>query len=226
MSVPDTPTNLLPIRDKNVQIPLKYITLYGRLTVPKDAHGLVIFAHGSGSSRHSSRNWYVAEILHDQKIATLLIDLLTDKEEQIDLRTRHLRFDIPLLADRLVEIASWAKNEPITQHLKLGYFGSSTGGGAALIAAARKTVPISAVVSRGGRPDLAREYLSQVDAPTLLIVGEKDLTVLELNRDALSKLNKHSRLHIIPGATHLFEEPGTLKLAAHEAMKWFKLYLG
>lgn len=214
-----------PIHDKSVRIPLEEIILEGRLTVPKTAHGLVIFAHGSGSSRFSSRNWYVAEILHDQHIATLLTDLLTIEEEQIDLQTRHLRFDIPLLADRLVGLAAWAKNDPRTKNLKIGYFGSSTGGGAALIAAAKKPDDIAAVVSRGGRPDLAGDDLPRVKAPSLLIVGERDTTVLKLNQLALTHLNKRSELHIVPGATHLFEEPGTLKIAALDAMKWFKHYL-
>lgn len=213
------------IRDLHVEIPLGKVVLEGRLTIPLDAQGLVIFAHGSGSSRFSSRNWFVAEVLHSHYMATLLTDLLTSDEEQIDLQTRHLRFDIPMLAGRLVEIADWAENEPLTKNLKLGYFGSSTGGGAALIAAAKIPEKIAAVVSRGGRPDLAGEFLSQVKAPTLLIVGEMDHQVLMLNREALTQLNKQSNLHIIPGATHLFEEEGTLKLAAQDAMKWFKQYL-
>ncbi len=213
------------IRDMHIEIPLKNVTLEGRLTVPEGATGLVIFAHGSGSSRFSPRNWFVAEVLHDQNIATLLTDLLTTEEEAIDLQTHHLRFDIPLLAARLVGIAAWARNDPKTKKLKLGFFGSSTGGGAALIAAAKIPKNIAAVVSRGGRPDLAGEYLSLVDAPSLLIVGERDTTVLNLNRESLKKLNEHSKLSVIPGATHLFEEPGTLKMAAREAMKWFKSYL-
>jgi len=214
-----------PIRDLHVKIPLNLVTLEGRLTVPQYAHGLVIFAHGSGSSRFSSRNWFVAEILHDHNIATLLTDLLTSEEEEIDLQTRHLRFDIPMLANRLVEIANWAKEDLRTKDLNIGYFGSSTGGGAALIAATHMSEDIAAVVSRGGRPDLAGEFLSQVKAPSLLIVGERDTHVLELNREALTNLNENSRLFIIPGATHLFEEPGTLKKAADCAAKWFMDYL-
>jgi len=214
-----------PIRDLSIKIPLEKVTLEGRLTVPERAKGIVIFAHGSGSSRFSSRNWYVAEILHDQNIATLLTDLLTIEEEQIDLQTRHIRFDIPLLAERLVQIADWAEQDSRTNHLKIGYFGSSTGGGAALIAAAQAPDNIATVVSRGGRPDLAGDFLPQVKAPALLIVGERDQEVLALNREALERLNEKSKLHIIPGATHLFEEPGTLKIAADSAMKWFKLYL-
>lgn len=213
------------IRDMSVKIPLNNVILEGRLTIPKDALGIVIFAHGSGSSRFSSRNWFVAETLHERHIATLLTDLLTNEEEKIDLQTRHLRFDIPMLANRLVEIADWVKNNPKTKNLKIGYFGSSTGGGAALIAAAKKPNDIATVVSRGGRPDLAGEFLSQVKVPTLLIVGENDPQVLELNREVLDKLHESSRLVIIPGATHLFEETGTLNMAAHSATKWFKDYL-
>tara|TARA_R110002096_G_scaffold432240_1_gene648596 strand:- start:3894 stop:4601 length:708 start_codon:yes stop_codon:yes gene_type:complete len=222
----DINSPIAPIRDMHVEIPLEKVTLEGRLTIPRDAHGIVIFAHGSGSSRFSSRNWFVAEILHEHNIATLLTDLLTAEEEEIDLQTRHLRFDIPMLANRLVEIAGWAKDEPKTKNLKIGYFGSSTGGGAALIAAAQKPDDIAAVVSRGGRPDLADAYLSQVKSPALLIVGQKDTEVLKLNREALDKLNENSHLVIIPGATHLFEEAGTLKMAAQSATKWFKDYLG
>lgn len=225
MQNPETHSQDPPILDLHVSIPLEKVTLEGRLTVPENARGLVVFAHGSGSSRFSPRNWFVAEVLHDQNIASLLTDLLTMEEERIDLQTRHLRFDIPMLAERLVEIADWAKNDPKTKHLAIGYFGSSTGGGAALIAAANRLEDIAAVVSRGGRPDLANEFLSQVDAPTLLIVGEADTQVLGLNQEALAKLNKRSRLSVIPGATHLFEEPGTLEMAAQEAMKWFKHYL-
>lgn len=225
MQKTDIHDQIVPVRDEHIEIPLGNVVLEGRLTVPQFAQGLVIFAHGSGSSRFSSRNWFVAEILHNCHLATLLTDLLTAEEEQIDNQTRHLRFDIPMLAGRLVEIADWAKHEPRTKNLKLGYFGSSTGGGAALIAAAKIPEKIAAVVSRGGRPDLADEYLSKVKAPTLLIVGEVDHEVLELNREALTQLNKQSNLHIIPGATHLFEEEGTLNIAAHDAMKWFKQYL-
>ncbi len=208
-----------------VHIPLDDLLLEGNLTVPEGAKGLVIFAHGSGSSRHSPRNRYVAEVLNDQKLATLLIDLLSQKEEEIDLRTQHLRFDIPMLAQRLVGIANWVESNPNIKHLKIGYFGSSTGGGAALIAAAKKPEHIAAVVSRGGRPDLAGEYLPQVKAPTLLIVGERDPQVIALNKQALAHLNDLSKLNIIPHATHLFEEPGTLEDVAHLAAEWFKKYL-
>lgn len=213
------------VRDVNVDIPLEKVILKGRLTIPPNARGFVIFAHGSGSSRFSTRNWFVAEILHEQNLATLLTDLLTAEEEQIDQQTRHLRFDIPLLAGRLVEIAEWAHDDSRTKNLTIGYFGSSTGGGAALIAAAKIPEKIAAVVSRGGRPDLAGDFLPHVLAPTLLIVGGWDTTVIELNQEALTHLNEQSKLSIIAGATHLFEEPGTLNLAAQEAMKWFKQYL-
>lgn len=225
MQKTDIHDKIASVRDEYVQIPLGKVVLEGRLTIPSGAHGLVIFAHGSGSSRFSSRNWFVAEVLHSHHIATLLTDLLTADEEQIDNQTRRLRFDIPMLAGRLVEIADWAKKEPRIKNLKLGYFGSSTGGGAALIAAAKIPDKITTVVSRGGRPDLAGDYLPKVKAPALLIVGERDIEVLRLNREALEHLNKHSNLHIIPGATHLFEEEGTLNLAAQDAMNWFKHYL-
>ncbi len=208
-----------------VQIPLEDVLLEGNLTVPEGAKGLVVFAHGSGSSRHSPRNRYVAEVLNEHKLATLLIDLLSQKEEEIDLQTRHLRFDIPMLAQRLVGIANWVENNPNIKHLKIGYFGSSTGGGAALIAAAKKPEHIAVVVSRGGRPDLAGEFLPQVKAPTLLIVGERDPQVITLNKQALAHLNDLSKLNIIPRATHLFEEPGTLEDVASLAAVWFKKYL-
>lgn len=205
-----------------VNIPIGQLTLEGNLNLPASAVGLVIFAHGSGSGRHSSRNRYVAQVLNQQNIATLLIDLLTVAEEQIDLNTRHLRFDIPMLAERLVAIATWTKNNSDTASLNLGYFGASTGGGAALIAAAQQPESIKAVVSRGGRPDLAGNYLTEVRAPTLLIVGGNDEVVLELNQQALQQLNAASRLKVIPHATHLFEEAGALEAVARLAGQWFK----
>ncbi len=211
--------------DQEVTIPVDKVMLQGNLHVPEKAQGLVVFAHGSGSSRHSPRNRYVAEALNEHRLGTLLIDLLSLEEEKVDLQTRHLRFDIPMLADRLTGIANWVENEPQIKHLKLGYFGSSTGGGAALIAAAKKPEHIAAVVSRGGRPDLAGEYLPKVKAPTLLIVGERDPQVIELNKQALNHLNDQSKLDIIPRATHLFEESGTLEDVAHMAAKWFEKYL-
>jgi dienelactone hydrolase len=196
------------------------------LAMPSDARGLVAFAHGSGSSRHSSRNRYVAKMLKEYRFATLLADLLTPEEETVDMRTRHLRFDIPMLAGRLIDIGAWLQHEPQTRNLRIGWFGASTGAGAALIAAARSPHHIMAVVSRGGRPDLAGDYLPQVMAPVLLIVGENDPQVLELNKSALASLNTESTLEIVPNATHLFEEPGTLEAAALLAAEWFRDHCG
>jgi pimeloyl-ACP methyl ester carboxylesterase len=209
----------------SVRIPAGDVLLSGDLTIPAEAKAVVAFAHGSGSSRHSTRNRYVAETLNSFKFATLLADLLTEEEEIIDTRTRHLRFDIPMLADRLINIAAWLQDEPQTRHLKIGWFGASTGAGAALIAAARRPENIMAVVSRGGRPDLAGDYLPEVVAPVLLIVGENDPQVLELNKSALARLNAECRLEIVPNATHLFEEPGTLEAAALLAAEWFQGHL-
>jgi len=210
---------------REITIPIDSIALKGDLYLPKRAKGLVIFAHGSGSSRHSVRNRYVAEVLHQHRLGTLLIDLLSIAEEQIDQQTRHLRFDISLLAHRLVCITEWIKNQAFSKQLGIGYFGASTGGAAALIAAAKKSEYLVAVVSRGGRPDLAGEYLTQVKAPTLLLVGGRDHQVIELNQQALTQLNIQSQLDIIPNATHLFEEPGTLESVAHLAAQWFEQYM-
>ncbi len=212
--------------DVSVSIPVNGARLQGNLNVPPGARGLVLFAHGSGSSRHSPRNRYVAGVLREGGLATLLMDLLTPDEEAIDLRTRELRFDIDLLAERLVAATDWLRANPDTRDLKLGYFGASTGAGAALVAAARRPDEIGAVVSRGGRPDLASSALSAVRAPTLLIVGGDDLHVIEMNRQALSALRFEKQLEIIPGATHLFEEPGTLEQVAHSARAWFERHLG
>ena len=193
--------------------------------------GIVLFAHGSGSSRLSPRNRYVANVLNEQRLGTLLTDLLTPTEEDIDRKTRHLRFDIPLLANRLKRITAWVRQNPDTRGYDIGYFGASTGAAAALIAAAHP-VPvisspvISAIVSRGGRPDLAAKFLPQVKAPTLLIVGEHDPEVLSLNKQALARLNDESRLDVIPRATHLFEEPGALEDVAHLAADWFGHHMG
>ncbi len=209
-----------------VRIPAGEVFLNADLTIPVGAKAIVAFAHGSGSSRHSPRNRYVAETLNGYKFATLLADLLTEEEEIIDMRTRHLRFDIPMLAGRLIDIAVWLQHEPQTKHLKIGWFGASTGAGAALIAAARRPENIMAVVSRGGRPDLAGDYLPNVSAPVLLIVGENDPQVIDLNEEALSRLNAQSKLEIVPGATHLFEEPGTLESAALLAAKWLQNHSG
>jgi dienelactone hydrolase len=185
----------------------------------------VLFAHGSGSSRHSSRNRYVASVLQHGGIGTLLLDLLTEAEEQVDMRTRHLRFDIGLLAGRLMEATDWLRHEPSTRHLPIGYFGASTGGGAALVAAAQTPEIVRAVVSRGGRPDLAGSALMRVQAPTLLIVGGNDHQVIELNREAMAEMSCENELMIVPGATHLFEEPGALEEVAKLALTWFTRYL-
>jgi putative phosphoribosyl transferase len=185
--------------------------LEGELIVPAPATGVVIFAHGSGSSRHSPRNRYVAGMLNQGGLATLLIDLLSAAEQTVDQQTAQLRFDIPFLADRLVAITRWLSHQPQAAGLKFGYFGASTGAGAALVAAADLPDLIHAVVSRGGRPDLAGDALERVQAPTLAIVGGADPVVLHLNRKALARLHCPNRLHIIPGAGHLFEEPGALE---------------
>lgn len=209
-----------------VRIPAGEVFLNADLAMPPEAKAIVAFAHGSGSGRHSPRNRYVAQLLNGYKFATLLADLLTEEEEVIDMRTRHLRFDIPMLADRLVNIAAWLQHEPQTKPLKIGWFGASTGAGAALIAAARHPENIMAVVSRGGRPDLAGDDLPKVIAPVLLIVGENDPQVIDLNEWALSRLNAQSKLEIVPNATHLFEEPGTLEKAAVLAAEWFQNHAG
>ena len=199
--------------------------LKGDLAVPENANGIVIFAHGSGSSRHSPRNRYVAEEMQRGGLATLLMDLLTQAEEEVDLRTRSLRFDVALLAGRLEEATRWAQQSPATRELAIGYFGASTGAAAALIAAAEQPEAVAAVVSRGGRPDLAGGALTRVRAATLLIVGGEDDYVIELNRGALAELQCEKELSIIPGATHLFEEPGTLDQVAKLALGWFQRHL-
>ena len=211
--------------ERSVRIPAGGEILDGDLTIPLDAQGIVIFAHGSGSSRHSSRNRYVAGVLNDSGLATLLMDLLTMREEALDLRTAELRFDIPFLAGRVLHATDFVQQSAGTQHLPIGYFGASTGAGAALIAAAQRPRDVHAVVSRGGRPDLAGEYLPQVEAPTLLIVGARDRAVIEMNQDALRQMHAQVELQIVPGATHLFEEPGTLEHAARLARGWFETHL-
>ena len=202
-----------------VQIHAAGVTLEGNLLVPDGAPGIVLFAHGSGSSRFSSRNRYVAQVLRDGGLGTLLIDLLTASEEAIDERTRHLRFDIDLLARRLVDTAAWLDTPSV------GLFGASTGGGAALVAAAQLPDRIKAVVSRGGRPDLADRALPRVKAPTLLIVGGHDEPVIEMNEYAYDRMTCERKIEIVPGATHLFEEPGTLEQVATLARDWFAKYL-
>ena len=199
--------------------------LQGNVNIPEGAVALVLFAHGSGSSRHSPRNQFVARTLNNAGLATLLFDLLTQEEEAIDMQTRELRFNIHLLAERLVHATKWAKQQPHTCDLRIGYFGSSTGGAAALVATVDVPQDVGAVVSRGGRPDLADEALPKVQAPTLLIVGSNDDIVIELNEQARDRMHCEVKLEIIPGATHLFEEPGTLEKVAQLASNWFSLHL-
>jgi putative phosphoribosyl transferase len=208
-----------------VQIPAGRAVLFGNLTIPENATGLVLFAHGSGSSRHSPRNQFVARALNDAGLATLLFDLLTREEEAVDMRTGEHRFNIRLLADRLIHATKWAKQKAQTRDLRVGYFGSSTGGGAALVAAAEVPQDVGGVVSRGGRPDLAGDALPKVQAPTLLIVGGNDDIVIELNEIARDQMRCEVKLEIIPGATHLFEEPGALETVAKLASDWFSLHL-
>jgi putative phosphoribosyl transferase len=202
------------------------VGLEGHLAIPETAQALVIFAHGSGSSRHSPRNRFVADTLNEAGLATLLFDLLTAEEERIDVRTRELRFNIALLADRLTGAVDWAGRHAATQRLRIGLFGASTGAAAALITAAHRPDVVGAVVSRGGRPDLAGNALPQVQAPTLLIVGGEDTQVLALNREAGDALRAEKQLEVVPGATHLFEEPGKLDDVARLACEWFGQHLG
>jgi len=222
MSPPLTSTHRSP---KPVQVAVGPHSLAGDLAVPEGARGLVMFAHGSGSSRFSPRNRYVADTLHQNDLGTLLIDLLTPQEEAIDDVTGRLRFDIGLLADRLVALRNWAQTVPELRDLDVGLFGASTGGGAALLAAAQQPHDFQAVVSRGGRPDLAGSALARVVAPTLLIVGERDEMVIELNQRAMAQMHAEVRLEIVPRATHLFEEPGALEEVARLAADWFTKYL-
>lgn len=208
-----------------VQIPDGSIRLDADLHVPTPCSGLVIFAHGSGSSRFSSRNRQVAESLQDAGFATLLLDLLTRSEEAVDVYTREFRFDIGRLGRRVVAAADWAAKQPSLRQLNIGYFGASTGAAAALIAAAERPEVSAAVVSRGGRPDLAGDALPLVQAPTLLIVGGDDEPVIQLNEEAKQQMHTVTRLEIVPGATHLFEEPGTLEAVERLAADWFRQYL-
>jgi putative phosphoribosyl transferase len=209
----------------SVQVPIGDQWLQGDLGMPGGPHGIVLFAHGSGSSRHSPRNQYVARALERRGLATLLIDLLTPEEEVIDDRTAQYRFDIEMLADRLAAIVDWLRRRQETSALPIGVFGASTGGGAALMAAAARPQDIAAVVSRGGRPDLAGKSLARVAAPTLLIVGGLDGPVIEMNRDAMRQMRAEVTFEIVPGATHLFEEPGTLEQVADLAGHWFSRHL-
>jgi len=209
-----------------VTIGLKGVKLGGSLDLPRNSLSLVLFAHGSGSSRHSPRNRYVAGELQRSGLATVLADLLTAAEERLDARTAALRFDIPLLAARLTALTDWVTGYEATEGLAVGLFGASTGAAAALVAAAQRPAAVAAVVSRGGRPDLAGEFLRAVRQPTLLIVGERDEIVIGLNRRAMALLGGEMRLEIVPGATHLFEEPGALERVARLARDWFLTYLG
>lgn len=212
--------------DHDVHIAVGDVHLEGNLVIPSDAHGVVLFAHGSGSGRHSPRNRYVAECLQDAGLATLLFDLLTADEEAVDLQTAHLRFDIGRLAERLVAATDWLGGAAMIHDLPLGYFGASTGAAAALVAAAERPERVGAVVSRGGRPDLAGYALARVQAATLLIVGSRDYQVIGLNQQALQRLaSPVKKLTIVPGARHLFEEPGALSQVAHLALNWFSHHL-
>lgn len=208
-----------------VQVRAGHALIDGDLVVPDPAHGLVVFAHGSGSSRFSRRNRAVAQVLESGGFATLLLDLLTREEEQIDLRTREYRFDIDRLAHRVVAAVDWAEGEASIAHLPIGLFGASTGAAAALIAAAERPRRVRAVISRGGRPDLAQDALPRVLAPTLLIVGGYDDEVIELNRSAMERMRAPVTLEIVPGATHLFEEPGALELVSQLALRWCAKHL-
>jgi pimeloyl-ACP methyl ester carboxylesterase len=212
-------------RLRAVEIPADGVRLAGDLVVAPDARGVVVFAHGSGSGRFSPRNRAVAGALVGAGLATLLTDLLTAEEEAVDLRTRHLRFDIGLLGRRVVATVDWLGSDPMAGRLAVGCFGASTGAAAALIAAAERPARVGAVVSRGGRPDLAGEALRRVTAPTLLIVGGNDVEVLRLNQQALAALAGEARLEIVPGAGHLFEEPGALERVAVLARDWFLMHL-
>jgi putative phosphoribosyl transferase len=214
-----------PHRQLPVVIPADGVSLSGDLTLPQDAPGVVVFAHGSGSGRFSPRNRAVAGALARAGLGTLLMDLLTEQEEAVDLRTRHLRFDIGLLGRRVVATVDWLASEPSTSQLPVGCFGASTGAAAALIAAAERPARVGAVVSRGGRPDLAGDALRRVRAPTLLIVGGNDPEVLRLNEEALAALSGEARLEVLPGAGHLFEQPGELERVSLLARDWFLRHL-
>lgn len=211
--------------DRKVIIPIDNICLHGDLIIPANAKGVVIFAHGSGSSRLSRRNQSVARILNDAGLGTLLFDLLTCEEESVDVYTRHLRFDIELLAMRLAATTRWLKTMPEARNLNVGLFGASTGAAAALVAAAELGDLVRAVVSRGGRPDLANQALAAVTASVLLIVGSNDEVVIDLNRQAFANLHCEKKLEIVAGATHLFEEPGALETVGRLAAEWFVSYL-
>src|SRR5262245_33901079 len=216
-----SPLNAM-LEQREMSLSVDGSTIHGDLTVPADATGIVVFAHGSGSSRHSPRNRRVAAALVERGLGTLLLDLLTSQEEALDDRTTELRFDIPFLAQRVVTAIDWVVGEPRIGDLPLGSFGASTGAAAALVAAARRSRVTRAVVSRGGRPDLAGPALEGVQAPTLLIVGGNDPQVLRLNQEVMHRLQAEARLEVVPGASHLFEEPGAIDLVARLAGDWFK----
>jgi dienelactone hydrolase len=206
------------VQEGDIGIPAGDVEMQATVTVPAESRGTVVFAHGSGSGRHSPRNQFVAKALNDAGFATVLADLLTPDEERVDARTAEHRFDIPLLADRVVELVDWVSAD-------VGLFGASTGAAAALMAAAERPSTVRAVISRGGRPDLAGDSLSQVEAPTLLLVGGRDQAVLDLNRKAQQRLRAVNRLEVVPGATHLFEEPGALERVAELAAAWLTAHL-
>jgi putative phosphoribosyl transferase len=214
-----------PLPSLHVRVPAGGDTLEGDFAVPEDAPGIVLFAHGSGSSRRSPRNRYVAQVLQQSGVGTLLFDLLTEREEAIESSSGEYRFDIDLLAQRLLQATAWVMKQPQARGRRIGYFGASTGAAAALVAAAQNPSLLAAVVSRGGRPDLAGASLPLVQAPTLLIVGGDDAAVLEMNRWAMAQLRCEKKLAVIAGATHLFEEPGTLEQAAGLASSWFLAHL-
>jgi len=214
------------MEEREVRVPVGAVELEGNLGIPEGAMGIVLFAHGSGSGRMSPRNRYVAEALREANLATLLVDLLTPEEEEADLRTRRLRFDIGLLSGRLAGATDWLSENPDTRSPRVGYFGASTGAGAALVAAAGRPGAVGAVVSRGGRPDLAGEALPRVKAPTLLIVGGEDEPVISMNREAMEQMGAERVLEIVPGASHLFEEPGKLEEVTRLAAEWFARHLG
>jgi putative phosphoribosyl transferase len=211
--------------EQSLQIPAGDVALDADMAVPEPATGVVLFAHGSGSSRHSPRNRYVAGELQASGLATVLVDLLTPAEEQLDARTGRLRFDVGLLAARVMALTDWVTEYGPTAGLPVGLFGASTGAAAAMVAAAQRPGPVAAVVSRGGRPDLGGEYLCSVVQPTLLVVGARDTAVIEFNRKAMRKLRGEARLEVIAGASHLFSEPGALELVARLARDWFNRYL-
>ncbi len=210
---------------KEIEITADKVVLKGNLSIPKNAKAIILFAHGSGSSRFSPRNQYVAQVLYKAGLATLLMDLLTKEEELIDEQTGELRFNIEFLADRLIGATTWLKKNSEAKKLAVGYFGSSTGAGAALIAAAKYPADIKTIVSRGGRPDLAMPYLKKVKASVLLIVGGNDIPVIRMNKEAMKQLSIEKKLEIVPGANHLFEEPGKLEEVAKLAAGWFTKHM-